>query len=110
MECKLAGESGLTGTVQTGHEHDAGLSLDIYRDVLGAHEIGKFVVDDLDHHLLRLDCCQYILAESFGLYAIAEFLGDLVADVGVKKRLTDILDGLGDIDFGDFPFSLKYLE
>ena len=67
-------------------------------------------MDDLDHHLLRLDGCEDVLSHRLVFHAVAEFFGDFVADVGVEERLTDILDGLSDIDFSYFSFSFENLE
>ena len=110
MVGKLGGEGGLTGTVQTGDEDDAGLSLYVDVGVLAAHEIGQFVVDDLDHHLLRLDRGEDVLSHRLGLDAVAEVLGHLVADVGVKQCPADVLQRLGNVYVGNLSFALQYLE
>ena len=110
MVGELGGERGLTGSVQTGHQHDAGLALDIDVSVLAAHELGQFVVDDLDHHLLRLDRGEDVLSHRLGLDPVAEILGNLVTYIGVEQGPADVLQGLGDIDIGNLPFALQYLE
>ena len=67
-------------------------------------------MDDLHHHLLRLDGGQDILSHCLVLHPVAEILGHLVADIGVKQGLAYILYSLGDIDFGNLSFSLENLE
>ena len=67
-------------------------------------------MDDLDHELLRLNRSNYVLANGLDLYTVAELLGNVIADVGVKQRPADVLYGLRYIDFGNFAFALKYLE
>ena len=110
VQGQLGREGGLTRTVETGHQHHAGIPLHI--DVLGrgAHKIGQFVVGNLHHHLLRLHGGEHVGAHSLVLHAVAEVLGHLVADVGVQQGLADVLDRFRYVDFGDFPFTLQYLE
>ena len=110
IQAQFAGERRLTGTVEAGHENDARVALDVDVTGIAAHEIGQFVMDDLDHHLLRLDRGQHILAQCLGLDAFAEFLRHLETDVRIQQRLADVLDRFGNIDFGDFAFTLQDLE
>ena len=67
-------------------------------------------MDDLDHHLLRLDRGEDVLSHRLGLHPVAELLGHLVAYVGVEQGPADVLQGFGDIDVSDLSFSLQYLE
>ena len=67
-------------------------------------------MDNLDHHLLRFHGRQHILAHRLVLHAVAEFLRHLVAHVGIKQRLANVLYSLGDIDFRNFSLSLENLE
>ena len=110
MQGELAGEGRLTGTIEAGDEDDRGAALDVDILRLAAHEGGQFVVDDLDHHLLRLHGRQHVLAHRLVLDRVAELLGHLVAHIGVQEGLPDVLDGFGDVDFGDFPLTFQYLE
>ena len=48
---------------------------------------------NLYHHLLRLDCGEYIGTDGFLLHIIAEFLGNFVADIGVEQCSADFLEG-----------------
>ena len=110
MQCQFAGEGCLTGTVETGYQHNSRLPLDVDCDILRTHEVREFIVDNLHHHLLRFHRCQHIGAQSLFLYPVAEFFRDLVADVRVEQRPANLLDGFGYVYFGDFPFTLEYLE
>ena len=110
VQGQLAGEGGLTGTVQTGDQDHARIALHIDILRLRAHEIRQLVVHDLDHHLLRLHGREDVRADGLVLHAVAEVLGHLVADVRIQQRLADVLDGLRHIDLGDLPFTLQYLE
>ena len=110
MKGQLAGERGLTGTVQTRDQHDAGIPLHVDILRLRAHELRELVVHDLDHHLLRLHRRQHVRADGLVLHAVAEVLRHLVAHVRVQQRLADVLDGLRHIDLGDLPFTLQDLE
>ena len=103
-------EGSLTGSVQTGDKDDARLSLDVDVGELAAHELGQFVMDNLDHHLLRLDRGQDVLSHGLGLHPVAEVLGNLIADVRVEQSPADVFQGFGDIDVGNLSFTLKYLE
>ena len=67
-------------------------------------------MDYLHHHLLRLHGCQHVLPHGLGLHAVAELLCDLVAHVRVKQGAAHVLEGFGNIDFGDFAFTFKNLE
>ena len=67
-------------------------------------------MDYLDHHLLRLDGSKDILSHSLYLYPVAEFLCDLVADIGVKQSPADVLQGFSDVDLRYPSFASQYLE
>ena len=107
---KFGREGGLTGTVETGNENYAGLSLDIDVCEFASHELREFVVNDLHHHLLRFDSGKDILAHGLYLDPVAELLRHLVADVSVKQRTAYILQSLSDIDVSNLAFALQDLE
>ena len=67
-------------------------------------------MNDLDDHLLRLDCCEYVLAYCLLLHVVAELLRYLVADVGIQQGATDVLHSFRDIDLGNLAFTLEDLE
>ena len=86
------------------------MSLDVDVGRVASHKGRKFVMDYLDHHLLRLDRRKHVLAQRLLLHVIAELLGYLVADIGIEKCPPDVFQCLGDIYFSDFPFSFQDLE
>ena len=67
-------------------------------------------MDDLDDHLLRLHCGEYVLAYGLLLDLITESLCYLIAYVGVQKGTTNVLHGFRDVYLGYLSFSLEDLE
>ena len=67
-------------------------------------------MDDLDHHLLRLDGSEDILSHRRDLHLVAEVFRYPVADICVEQSPADVFQSLGYVDFGDLAFSLEYLE
>ncbi len=107
---KLAGEGCLTRTLQTRHKDDCGFAFDTQGSLLSAHEGGELIVNDFHHELSRLDGVDYILAESLLFYGIGKRLGNLIVDVGVDKRTTNVFKGFGNVDFGDAALAFEELE
>ena len=107
---QLAGECGLTGTLQTGHQYHGRLALDVQRRGVATHQGGKLVVNYLHHQLLGLQLVDHVLTQGLLLHGVGEGLGHLIVDVGVQQRAAHILQRLGDVDLRDSSFSLKYLE
>ena len=107
---QLGRERGLTGTVQTRDQNYSRIALDV--DVLrrAAHKVRKLVVDDLDHHLLRLHGREDILSHRLDFHLVAEVFGHAEAYVSVQQRPADVLKRLRDIDLGDFTLALQNLE
>ena len=65
-------------------------------------------MDDLDHELLGLDGSKHVLTQCLLLDCVAEALRYLVVDIGIEKGTTYVLEGLGNIDFGNLAFTLEY--
>ena len=107
---QLAREGSLTGALQTGDQDDRrrALQLDVGRRA--AHELCQLVADDLGNHLSRLDGLEHVLSQGLLLHLVGEGFGYLVIDVGVDQRPADLLEGFGDVDFGDAAFALDQLE
>ena len=70
--------------------------------MLGAHEGGHFLVDDLDDLLGRGEAFQHLLAGAALGDRLAEVLDNFVVDVGFQKRHADFLHGLLDGGLGQF--------
>ena len=107
---KLSRESSLTGTVQTGNQHNSRLSLDIDVRILASHQLCQLVVDNLDDHLLRFHGSEDILAYGLFLYIVAELLCNLVAHVRIKQGSAYILHRFRNVDFGNLSFTFQYFE
>jgi hypothetical protein len=107
---QFPGECRLTGTVETGHQDDGGMSLELQFGGLSSHQCGELVVDDFDHELSRLDARQHVLSQCFLLHRVGKRLGHFVVDVGVEEGAAHLLEGFRHIDFGDAALALQYLE
>ena len=107
---ELAREGRLARALETGDENDGRRPFEA--DVRGraAHELGQLVAHDLGEHLSGFHGFQHVLTQRLLLHRVGEGLGHLVVDVGVDERPADLLERLGDVDLGDAPFALEYLE
>ena len=107
---ELAREGRLARALETGDEDDGRRPFEA--DVRGraAHELGQLVAHDLGEHLPGFHGFQHVLTQRLLLHRVGEGLGHLVVDVGVDERPADLLERLGDVDLGDAPFALEYLE
>ena len=65
---------------------------------------------NLDHHLTRLHGSQHVLTQRLLLHGVREGLGNLIVYVSLQKCLAHILQRFRHVDFGDFTFTLQYLE
>ena len=107
---KLAAERGLTGTLQTRHQDNSRLARKMKLRSLATHELCQLVVDDFHHELTRLDGSKHIHAKCLVLYSISKLFCDLVVDISVEKRATNVFQCGRDIELGYFSLTLKYLE
>ena len=107
---KLAGERGLTRTLQTCDEDYRGICLEIYLGFGGTHERDEFVVDELYHQLVGLQFALHLGTESLLLYLVGKFLYYIVVDVGVEQCPAHLLQRLHDVDFGEFALAFYHLE
>ena len=67
-------------------------------------------MDNLDHQLTGLDGSEHVHAQGLLLDGIGKLLGDLVVDVGIQQGLAHVLQGLCNVNLGDFTFTFQYLE
>ena len=86
------------------------MPLDVERCLLASHELGELIVNYLDHQLLRLQGVDYVLTYRFLFYSVGEGLSNLVVDISLDKSAAHFLEGLGNVDFGDFSFAFQNLE
>ena len=107
---ELAREGRLTRTLKTGDEYHGRRTLEPDVGGRAAHELRQLVADNLGHHLPRLHRLEHILSQRLLLHLVGEVFGDLIVDVGVDERTANLLERLGDVDFGDAAFALENLE
>ena len=107
---QFSAHGGLTGTIESGHKDDGGMSLETHVGGLPSHEQSQFVMHYLDHQLLWLDGCEHVLSQCLLLYRVGECLGHLIVHIGIKEGPTHILECLGNVNLGDFSFTFQDLE
>ena len=107
---KFGGEGGLTRALQAAHQYDGRLALEVKRGGLASHQRCHLVVHNLHHQLLGLDGVEHVLAQGLLLYGVDKVFGNLIVYVGLHECSAHVLEGLGDVDFGNFSFAFKNLE
>ena len=107
---QLGGMGGLTRTLQTCHQDDRRISIDV--DVFGssAHQLNQFVVGDFHHHLAGGDGLQHIHTQRFGFHLVGKFFRNLVTDVRIQKCFTHLLHGFRHVDIRNFSLSFQDFE
>jgi len=108
-EAELGGGGGLAGAVEADEEKAQG-ALGGEGGVAVGEELDEFVVEDFYELLAGLDAFEDFFAEAALLDFVAEFLGDLVIDVGGEEGEADFADGLGDVALGEFAVAAEVLE
>ena len=94
-----SGQGGLLDIkVDPSYQNNGWISFRIEIRSLNAHQCRKLILHDLDHELTRAYCCQYFLPHGLLLHLIGEFLGNLEVDVCIQQCLSDILNGIGNIE------------
>ena len=86
------------------------MSLYVYVNGLAAHQGCQLIMNHLDHELSGTQGCEHVHAQSLLLNGIGELLGNLVVDIGIKQGLAYVLQGFGNVNFGDFTFTFQYLK
>ena len=110
QECEFAREGGLTRTVETCHEDDGGMALELEFLCRTSHECGQLIVYNLHEQLSRLHGGEHVLSEGLLLDSIGEGLGYLIIDVGIKEGAAYVLERFGHVDFRDAAFAFQYFE
>ena len=67
-------------------------------------------MDNLDHHLPRIDRCEYVLTESFLFNLLSEVACYVVVNIGIKQGTAHIFERFGDVNLGDAPLTFEYFE
>ena len=107
---KLSGERGFTRTLQTRHEDNSRFVLKFQVYSLSTHELCQFVVHELHHELSRLDGRKHVHTQCLLLHRVGESLRHLVVYVGVEQCAAHVFQRFGNVDLGDFAFTLQYLK
>ena len=86
--------------------------MSLHVDVCGfaSHKGGQFVMDYLDHHLVRSHGGKHVHSECLLLHIVAELLGNLIADIGVEQCPPYILERFRNVYFGNLSLSFQNLE
>ena len=107
---QFARKGGLTGTLQTGNQHNGRVAFQLDVGHGAAHQCRQLIAYDLGHHLTRLDGLENILSQCFGLHLVSETLGNLIIDIGIDQRTPNLFEAFGYIDLGDTTLALEDLK
>ena len=116
LQLELSGQlrrcGGLTCTLKAAH-HDhcgrlAGLHLNLRR--LGAHQSGHFLIDDLDHHLPRIQAVHHVCTNGALLHGFDKLLHHTEVHVRFQKRHLHFLHGGLHIAFRQPSLAAQILE
>ena len=108
---QLAGQRGLTRTLQTGQHHDGRRSLrERQLAGLAAQDADQFVVDDLDDLLGRVEGSGYLRALGALLDAADERPDHRQRDVGLQQGQPDFAGGGVDVGVGQSALAAKALQ
>ena len=91
LACKLGNCGCLTCTLKTCH-HQYGDLISLFQGklcCLASHQAYKFVINDLDHHLSRIQSVHNILSDCTFLYRFRELLHNLKVYIRLKKSHLD---------------------
>ena len=89
---------------------ELGFASSLSAALVRAEQIHKFVVDDFDDLLARLDALDDFSADGLGLDALDEIAGDLEIHVGLQQRHADFAQGIADVRLGDFAEAAQVAE
>ena len=108
---ELGAVGGLARALQA-DEHDDGGRLrgDLKLLVFAAHEGGQLFVDDLDDHLRGREALEHVSADAALGGLFDEVLDDLVIDVGLEQRQTDLAHGFLDVGLGQAALAAQLFE
>ena len=108
---QLARRGGLTGTLQSSHEHDRRrLRGELHSRRVFAENLDQFVAHDLDDLFAGRESGHNFLTDSLGANLVDELLDDLEVDVGFKQREANFAQRLVDVFFGERGLSAEGLK
>ena len=109
--CQLRAVGRLACALQADQHHDGrrlGRDLDLL--VLAAHERGQFLIDDLDDHLRGREAFEYVRTNTALGCLFDEVLDDLVVDIGLEQRQTDLAHGFLDVGLRQAALAAQLFE
>ena len=112
VPAQLGGVGGFTVALQAAH-HQHGLALVFDAQVLGfvaAHQLGKFLVDDLDDLLGGSQAFHDLLPHRALRNLGAEVFGHFVVDIGFQQRHADFAHRSFDICLSQLAFAAQFFE
>jgi len=85
LTCKFGNCGSFTCTLQTSHHENCDLISRTERQVccLTSHQLHKFVIYDLDHHLSRIQSVHNVLSNGLFLYGFGKLLHNLEVNIGL---------------------------
>ena len=109
--CELCAVGRLARALQA-DQHDDGRRLggDLELLVLAAHERGQLFVDNLDDHLRGREAFEHVRTDAALGRFFNEVLDDLVVDVGLQQRQTDLAHGFLDVGLGQAALAAQLFE
>ena len=111
METKLGGRSGLTSTLQTGHQHDRGSLIGVgERRVVTAHHLNQLIVHHLDELLVGTDPTHDLSTDGLVPDLSNKVLDDRKAHVCFQQGATHILERPFDIGVADLVLASQPLD
>jgi hypothetical protein len=96
--------------MQTNHEDATRVAAEIQPGVAGAEQFDKFVVDEFDDLLARLNALDDFLTDGFAFDTFNEIAGHLEIHIGFQQRKPDFAQRVGDIGFGDLAEAAQVAE
>ena len=103
-------KSGLTGTLQTGHQNNGRITFEVDFLRFTAHESRQLVMCDLHHQLSGTNRGDHVLTQGFLFHLVGKLFSGFVVHIRFQQCLTDVLDRLRNIDFSNTAFTFQDLE
>ena len=88
---KLSTKCCFTRTLQTTHQNNRRMSLEINLNGITTHKLSQFIVNNLHHQLTWLNSSKHIHTKSLFLYSICKGLSYFVVYIGIKEGTTNVL-------------------
>ena len=108
---QLRAVGGFTGALKAHHHHHGGAAVGGVQPGVGAaHQLGQFLVDDLDDLLGGCQALQHVAAHAALRHLGHEILDHLIADVGLQQSETHLAHTVADVGLCQAALALQALE